>query len=158
VFLDPIADIAVLTETDDHWEEFNALVAPRRPFAVADIGNDGARAWLMSLAGKWTPCRARPVPGGALVLSEASIVGGMSGSPIVLDNGAAIGVVALGHGGGVAELLGKRPHTEGGPEPRLACHLPGWLLNDLKLTPGGGLEERRAWAAAEMAAAKAARG
>jgi hypothetical protein len=53
------------------------------------------------------------------------IVGGMSGSPILDGDGAAIGVVSTGSGG-IDEL-----HTEGGPNPYLTYHLRGWLLAKL---------------------------
>jgi hypothetical protein len=55
----------------------------------------------------------------------AAIAGGISGSPIVVPDGTAIGVVCLGSetGGQVAR--------EGGPHPRLTGNLPGWLLKNL---------------------------
>ena len=55
------------------------------------------------------------------------IRGGMSGSPIMSDEGAAIGIVAAS--GGVAGS--SEPHTEGTPNPRLIIDLPGWLLREV---------------------------
>jgi SpoIVB peptidase S55 len=55
------------------------------------------------------------------------IVGGMSGSPILVD-GSAIGVV-VSSSGGLHEI-----HAEGGPNPWLVSHLPGWLLHELGFT------------------------
>jgi hypothetical protein len=52
-----------------------------------------------------------------IVEATQAIVGGMSGSPILAKNGSAIGVVT----------------TPQGPNPRLASHLPGWLLGELGL-------------------------
>jgi hypothetical protein len=54
------------------------------------------------------------------------IAGGMSGSPIVADDGSAIGIVCTSGGG---TDLDK--HIEGGPNPRLVNNLPGWLLRQL---------------------------
>ena len=53
------------------------------------------------------------------------IAAGMSGSPILNDDGAAIGVVSTA-GGRPGELL-----TEGGPQASLCHALPGWLLRQL---------------------------
>jgi hypothetical protein len=55
--------------------------------------------------------------------AEEPIVGGMSGSPILAD-GVAIGVVCIGSDSGV-------PNTDSGPNPNLAAHLPGWLVQEL---------------------------
>ncbi|MGO8918246.1 MAG: hypothetical protein ACLQJR_20285 [Stellaceae bacterium] len=49
------------------------------------------------------------------------IRGGMSGSPILNEDGAAIGVVCTAGGGNMDE------HREGGPNPLLARQLPVWL-------------------------------
>jgi len=57
----------------------------------------------------------------------APVEGGMSGSPIVTDDGFAIGVVASGGARG--------SDTQ---QPVLADRLPGWLLRDLGLTEAGG--------------------
>jgi hypothetical protein len=45
---------------------------------------------------------------------------GMSGSPIVDDRGKAIGVFCLSYG--------DQDSREGGPNPELSAHLPGWML------------------------------
>jgi hypothetical protein len=46
----------------------------------------------------------------------------MSGSPILISDGRAVGVIGTS-GGGMLKV-----HTEGGPQARLAAHLPAWLL------------------------------
>jgi hypothetical protein len=61
--------------------------------------------------------------GGPLWFDQATqpVIGGMSGSPMVLPDGSAVGVVCTSensHSGG----------REGGPNPMLSAHLPGWLL------------------------------
>ena len=88
---------------------------------------------MLSLDGHWSQCTVRRNNdatglGSRLWVSsttEGLLAPGMSGSPIVVDNGIngmAIGVFCLSRG-----LEGK----EGGPQPRLLHDLPGWLLHDL---------------------------
>jgi hypothetical protein len=84
---------------------------------------------MMSLTGDWFDCRVMAIRDGAYWITDVAkpIEGGMSGSPILLPSGSAIGVVctaAEGAGGG-AEMHG--------PTARLASHLPGWLLGQLRL-------------------------
>ena len=63
---------------------------------------------------------------GMLMVSDApGIVGGMSGSPIIAEDGTAIGIVCLGH-----EVASGTP-SEYGPHPRLTGNLPGWFLKML---------------------------
>jgi len=64
-----------------------------------------------------------------VVDAAEGIVGGMSGSPIVANNGSAIGVICTS--GGTSEV-----HTEGGGNPRLVGNLPGWLLHKLGCAGG----------------------
>jgi hypothetical protein len=150
-FVDPIADIAVLVSPDDQEladqaDAYEALTGTLPPFTVVDIAAgdaNGARTWLLSLTGEWNPCRVQHY-GGGLCLTEANagIAGGMSGSPVILDTGAAIGVVCLSSGsGGDIDA-----YTEGGPNPRLSCHLPGWVLHDIGMAPDGGQTGWLAWA------------
>jgi hypothetical protein len=62
-----------------------------------------------------------------LNIQEAAdtIAGGMSGSPIVTEDGYAIGIVCIGSG------PNPDASTEAGPNPRLAGNLPGWVLKEL---------------------------
>jgi hypothetical protein len=82
-------------------EAYDALVGSLTPLEVADVAvaavvAGDTPAWLLSLAGEWNRCKVQHT-GGALWLSEASaIAGGMSGSPVVVEDGAAIGVVCIG--------------------------------------------------------------
>jgi hypothetical protein len=55
--------------------------------------------------------------------AAGGIVGGMSGSPILMEDGTAVGVLVCSSG----TDAGMR--TESGPNPNLAYHLPGWLLH-----------------------------
>jgi hypothetical protein len=54
---------------------------------------------------------------------KAKFVGGMSGSPIISAEGAAIGVACLGAEDGA----GNQAECSG-PNPSLLGNLPGWLL------------------------------
>jgi hypothetical protein len=136
LFVDPVADIAVLGEPDSQelYAENEAYceLMPDIPLAVADTPQDykpimvktfdGAwieakhhheslttEAWLLSLDGKWFACEVEHRPDGPLWIPNASepIVGGMSGSPILSKAGAAIGVVSTSVNSG----------REGGPNP-----------------------------------------
>lgn len=140
VFLDPIADIAVFgaPDTQERYEEAQAYEAltseaafkigklSRRPRTIASAitppGFAASEARMLSLDGEWFACRVIS-QGGGLWFDQAKqpAIGGMSGSPIVLPDGAAVGVVCVsesGHSSG----------RTGGPNPMLAAHLPGWLL------------------------------
>jgi hypothetical protein len=64
---------------------------------------------VLRLDGEWHRGMASHV-GGSLWLEGCRIKGWMSGSPILNERGEAIGVVSTG-----------------GPDPRLARDLPGWL-------------------------------
>lgn len=141
IFADPIADIAVLAEPDsqelgDQHDAYEALTEDRPTFKISDPESDGVagEVMLLSLSGTWQACTVRHVGDDhpfalytALWIEQANdgIRGGMSGSPIVVDGGAAIGIVCAS--GGMAGEM----HTEGGPNPRLTHHLPGWLLRIL---------------------------
>jgi S1-C subfamily serine protease len=96
VFVDPIADIAVLGAPDEYSlfheaEEYRELMESAVPLPIADSPPD-VTAWLLSLDGLWFPCSVQH-HGGMLRVSNATkgIVGGMSGSPIVADDGSADG-------------------------------------------------------------------
>lgn len=98
LFADPVGDIAVLGSPDNQSrpsqaDSYDELTQTAVPLSIAHAPENG-RAWLLSLAGQWFPCTAEHY-GGPLWLFRAAegIVGGMSGSPIVADNGSAIGVL-----------------------------------------------------------------
>jgi hypothetical protein len=137
VFVDPIADIAVLGTPDDQafaespeiCQAYEALVNSVSPLSISDAPEEGP-ASLLSLSGEMMPCVVR-CGGHALWTSNVpspGIVGGMSGSPIMAADDTAIGICATGSD----PLDGEHWHTEGGPNPCLTHHLPGWLLFELK--------------------------
>jgi hypothetical protein len=123
LFADPIADIAVVGSPDEElWDEaeaYKALIESTSPIAIADAPEQG-HGWVLSLEGKWFQCAIRYINDGPLWISnpEQPIVGGMSGSPVISDEGAAIGIVNLG--GGASDL--------GYCNSRLLRDLPGRLL------------------------------
>jgi hypothetical protein len=124
IFVDPVGDIAVLCQPDnqelsDKAEAYDALVDAMTPLPIADAAEDGP-AWLLSLDRKWHRCRVQHFNGPLLITKAlAFIKGGMSGSPIITKDGAAIGVVSSSSGSG-----DSNSHTRGGNNPHLAYHLP----------------------------------
>jgi hypothetical protein len=132
LFVDPISDLAVLgppdsQELSDQWEQYDSLIEPLNPISVSDAPEE-TPAWLLSLDKWWRQCMVRQV-GGPLWLYDAKdgINRGMSGSPVLLGDGSAIGVVCAA--GGTDTGL----YTEGGPNPRLMTNLPGWCLSALAI-------------------------
>jgi hypothetical protein len=141
LFVDPRNDLAVLGAPDgqDLWDqviEYENLVtsggslkiqdAPKTAFfsrkltrsksreeAKAMDDNARANAWLLSLKNEWFRCEFKIINDGPIWIMDMDcpIVGGMSGSPIVSDSGAAIGAICLDNN-----------------NPRLCRDLPGWLL------------------------------
>jgi hypothetical protein len=130
LFVDPVADVAVLGPPDpqaaaEQWLDYTHWVQGASVLSIADAPEERGPAWLLSLNGQWFECKVERCGGGLLISNAAKeIVGGMSGSPIVPDDGSAIGVVCVSCGSG--EL-----HTGGGPNPRLAYHLPARFLPGL---------------------------
>jgi hypothetical protein len=149
LFADPIGDIAVLGSPDGQelYEEaraYEALVEggvllpiSNPPLVRAAIpldfpGSTGqtvlgppraeTEGWMLSLDGRWFRCDVMASSRTLWIANAADdIVAGMSGSPIVGNDGAAIGVVCI-------STEGRR---EGGPNPFLPRALPGWLLSEL---------------------------
>ena len=135
VFIDPIADIAVFgaPDTQERDEEAQAYekLTGEAAFKIGKLPRQRARRWppvsseahMLTLDNEWFVCRIER-SGAMLWFDQAAqpVVGGMSGSPIVLPDGSAVGVVCTSeesHSGG----------REGGPGPTLSAHLPGWLLH-----------------------------
>ena len=123
LFADHVADLAILGSPDDQElgeqsDAYNAFVEPIQPMTIANTVKGRAfekqgRSWLLSLDLKWYPAPYSVFGEGSLCLGlDTKTKGGMSGSPIVNDDGAAIGVVTF----------------SGSSNPRLVRDLPGWLL------------------------------
>ena len=96
------------------------------PRETSSKASSGAR--ILSLEGEWFLCRVTSL-GRSLWIDEMArpIVGGMSGSPIILPDGAAVGMVCVS-----ANI------SPAGPNPMLAANLPGWLLDEAAASEAGG--------------------
>ena len=149
VFVNSVDDLAVLTSPDyqvagEEAEQYDALLANARPLPIGsltfvqhrltrsgrsflELPKAESDVWLLSLDGRWFSSRARSL-GKALWLEGAAepIQAGMSGSPVVSPDGAAIGVVCT-----AASTTEDDHERGGGPNPELAAQLPAWLLRDL---------------------------
>jgi hypothetical protein len=126
---------------------YDALVGAAAPLPIADLpltrspltlpaipvwetipasilGPPGAacKAWLLSLDGQWFRCEVT-IGSRALTIDSAAdkLVGGMSGSPIVSDDGKAIGVAVATPGDAA--------------QPSLARQLPRWLIERIAGEP-----------------------
>jgi len=133
LFVDPVADIAVLgcpdgeelENADFEWRDFIGKGGTLDVSALMD--ESPVRAWLLSLNGEWNPCSVRPSLNGVMLWIEQANGGihlGMSGSPIVTDEGKVVGLVSRARG--AVDLC-----TEGGPSPRIQKNLPLWLVEQL---------------------------
>ena len=124
IFVDPIADVAVLCWPDDQmlFAEFKAyerLVAERPTLKISSLMRDGP-GWLLALDGHWESCTLDISSwfGSSLSIRDAkpeATADGTSGSPIITGDGCAVGLVSCGED----------------MNPVLAGDLPGRLLTDL---------------------------
>jgi Trypsin-like peptidase domain len=103
LFADPVADIAVLGSPDnqalyEQADAYEALVQSASSVGIVDAPLKG-KGWLLSLEGEWFGCTVQCMKRvkSPLWISNTTqpIVGGMSGSPVISDDGAAIGIVAV---------------------------------------------------------------
>jgi hypothetical protein len=101
-FVDPVADIAVLGTPDSQElsrqaDAYEELVESLTPLRIAEAP-ENSHAWLLSLKGVWFGCTVEIVRDGPLWVSNPAqpILGSMSGSPIISDDGKAIGVMCCG--------------------------------------------------------------
>jgi hypothetical protein len=153
-FVDPIADIAILCSPDIQalWEEadlYEKLIEPKIPLRIAALPHPPVEdpkipkhlhatvqgtqpATLISLTCERFSCKVRYSASSRSLWIEGAeqpIVGGMSGSPILDEVGAAVGLISISAGDIVEGKEIGRPR-EGGPNPRLINCLPGWFLMD----------------------------
>jgi Trypsin-like peptidase domain len=125
LFVDPVADIAVLGSPDSQemYDQADAYDALTEEAPILRIGKPrSGRGWLLALDGHWIPTSLDVFFGewGAS-LNTGPTEGGMSGSPVLNYAGRAIGVVVIG-----CEVTGKNERA--GPQSILVHSLPGWLL------------------------------
>src|SRR5258705_13670103 len=115
-------------ELYDQWEAYDGFVESADTLMIADAPEEGP-AWMLSLENRWFQCMVRHL-GGPLWMTDATdgIRAGMSGSPVLANDGSAIGIVCTS-AGNIADP--DQLHTEGGPNPRLMGNLPGWCIKSL---------------------------
>jgi hypothetical protein len=137
-FVDPIADVAVLTCPNnqslfDDAEAYEQFVEARPVLRIGTLSQT-ARAWLLTLDGDWEQRTVRPGfdrRSLTLVDAKSGNVPGTSGSPILLGAGRAVGVISVG-----SESHNTRETTtiidcEQARQPSLARDLPRWLVDEL---------------------------
>ena len=120
VFVDPIADLAVLAEPDgqelfDPWDAFNAWIEELPALGIAQAVN--GPAWRLSLANEWVEGAIVGARRGISAEWQREVESGMSGSPIV-QAGRAVGLVSVGN------------HFD----PSLARGLPAWVFTEVQLS------------------------
>lgn len=141
LFVDPVSDLAILGRPSG--QDFGEKVVAAWDDFIEDIDpleldtDQPTRGWLLSLERQWMPCTIQITGEGGLMVKNAigCIVGEMSGSPILSDNGRVVGVVSI---------------TSNCSQAHLPSALPQWLGQNL-LRRGNeivhsldGSEERRA--------------
>jgi hypothetical protein len=134
LFVDPVGDIAVLgspgeQEQYEEAEAYEAFIQAATPLSVGSLQSKmfaEFNGWLLSVDGKWFHCAVDYHEDGPLRTRDnlQRIGGGMSGSPIIADNGVAIGLLSY-----------TNDFKEGGPHPRLDTRLPAFVLNDIVIKP-----------------------
>jgi hypothetical protein len=131
VFVDPIADVAVLSAPDsqglpEQFFAYEALVESVTPLPIASVLG-ACDVALLTHMDTWDLCTVRPDESDqcsrSLVLVDASsgIAAGCSGSPIIDMAGRALGVVS------VAVIMQGGLSRECPDQPALVNVLPAWL-------------------------------
>jgi hypothetical protein len=131
LFVDPVADIAVLgcpdeQEMGQRAEAYHELVDEAPAIRIGKPRS--GRAWVLTLHGHWTPTPVKVSGLYGTSLSIGPTLPGMSGSPILNDAGRAVGLVAIG---GETISKGKRQQMEmamQGPQPILSRDLPARFI------------------------------
>ena len=147
MFADPVPDIAALFHPDYQVYEdasaYDRLTEGPPPLRVGKPARRGT-AWLLALDGRWVSVFYTTGLDGVGLWIEATqeIKPGMSGSPIIAQGGAAIGLVSLEWNEIDSNGLSRRLRS--GPQPALMHHLPGWLLppQSPRKTPPGRRRKR----------------
>ena len=99
-FADPFSNIAIVSGFSegyrrlDHWEHRLPIHAPERP-SIAGAGREQF-AWILSIGCKWIKCTVRTNYDQLTFLDDSlEIDGGMSGSPILNEDGGAFGIIVV---------------------------------------------------------------
>jgi Trypsin-like peptidase domain len=118
-------DIAVFRQPDDQelseeyeqYEEFTtAAMTIKRP------ETPGTVAWVLSLDGEWQSCTLHNSERFLSINQSDLVKSGMSGSPIINNSGAAVGLISTSGSGSSVN-------------PNLMGCLPPWLLRRIKGRP-----------------------
>ena len=130
LFVDPIADLAVLGEPDsqtffDESDAYGEFVYGRPTLRIGTV-RQPCPAWLLTRDGdRWEPVDLYHDPDGPWLqivgAKEEAIAPGTSGSPIVTEDGCAVGIISVGE-----EM-----------NPALANDLPVRMLAGLLREKGG---------------------
>jgi Trypsin-like peptidase domain len=130
LYVDPVADIAVLGCPDDQalYEQADAylnLVKSVKPFVIGEP--ETGNGWLLSLGQpyRWLPTPLDYPTIGCLLTGPT--LAGMSGSPILNHEGRAVAVVNMRCENG-PDAKALVPSDRSGPQSILKRNLPGWLL------------------------------
>jgi hypothetical protein len=142
LFADPVADVAVLGSPDgqmyfEEAEPYDELIPDDGPFLKIAEPKNGP-GWVLSLKNKW--CRTTITVfqnlgnfGPSLAIGpDGPLDAGMSGSPILNDDGEAVSLIASG--AFTSKPGGKLKKEQAGGQPILARRLPEWLLHGLRLS------------------------
>jgi hypothetical protein len=139
LFVDPIADLAVLDSPDgqvlyDESEAYETFMENRPTLRIGAL-MEACPAWLLTLGGEWERCLVEPgIRGRSLTVIDAihGHAPGTSGSPILTEDGHAVGLISVG-----SETGGKVQVRQPG-QPVLTNDLPAWLLAECRDAVKGG--------------------
>jgi hypothetical protein len=110
----------------DEAEAYNALTNEAPALEVRQARN--GTGWILSLDGHWVRTELEVHQGlHGVSLQTGPTDAGMSGSPILNDNGRAVGVVVIGTET-VHQATGEQKKERAGPQPILTLNLPVALL------------------------------
>jgi hypothetical protein len=128
VFADPIGDIAVLGSPDcqEMYEQSAAYEELVEPLKAIPLGNaETGKGWMLSLDKpyRWEPTTLNTDYGSLL---SGPTLGGQSGSPILNEEGQAVGVVSIGTMSENGKELVSSQNN--GPQPMPKLNLPAWML------------------------------
>jgi hypothetical protein len=129
LFVDPIADVAVLGCPDHHARyrdatAYEAFVTSRPTLRIGALRR-ACPSWLLTIGGHWEPCHARPDAHTVTLIGPIDgVAPGTSGSPIVTIDACAVGVVTVPGGGS----MDPTSSADQPLQPLLVSTLPRWLL------------------------------
>lgn len=126
MFVDPVADLAVLFSPDPVWyrdeaQVFDELVNANTPLAIGETSK-GATLYMPDLELDWYECITKYWEHELSIGCPESLAGGMLGSPIINDAGLAVAVLA-----GIFPPE-QQPQDMCVRNPVLTERLPGFLL------------------------------